>query len=272
MKAVIDSFEKRIGELSEKDIIELSKNDNSIFNVLRDLHKEAFGTIVWDDSKQNFDYFLTYVTKVNGKIEGCILKLQPFIKKRNELTTCLSAYISKRFNRAKPHEIFNAYQDQQRSLFERLGYWTYGNELAKELNTRKGEIMLPPGHKGIMFVPFADEAVLEQSSKSPKKEKQKKQSVKNDIHYVYIMFNKHNKYHKIGRSIKPEYREKTLQGQEPDVELVEKWIASAEVERTLHRKYKEKRKRGEWFDLTENDVEEIKIFMQTIVSMTKRQK
>lgn len=271
MKAVINSFEKRIGELSEKDILELSKYDNSIFNVLRDIHKEAFGTFVWDDSKQNFDYFLTYITKVNGKVEGCILKLQPLIKNRNELTTCLSAYICKRFNRTKPNEIFNAYQDQQRSLFERLGYWTYGNELAKELNTKSGEIMLPPGLKGIIFVPFADVPVLEQSSKNLKTAIQKNQSARNDIHYVYIMFNKHNKYHKIGRSIKPEYRERTLQGQEPDIELVEKWIASAEVERTLHRKYKEKRMRGEWFDLTENDVEEIKIFMQKIVSMTKHQ-
>lgn len=272
MKAVINSFEKRIGELSEKDIIELSKNDNSIFNVLRDLHKEAFGTIVWDDSKQNFDYFLTYVTKVNGKTEGCILKIQPFIKNRNELTTCLSAYISKRFNRAKPHEIFNAYQDQQRSLFERLGYWTYGNELAKELKTKRGNIILLPGYKGIMFVPFAGEPLLEQSPKSSKTEIEKIQSVKNDIHYVYLMFNKHNRYHKIGRSVKPEYRERTLQGQEPDIELVEKWIASSEVESMLHRKYKEKRKRGEWFDLNENDIEEIKIFMQKITSITKRQK
>lgn len=273
MKAVINSFEKRIGELTEKDIIELSKHDNSIFNVLRDLHKEAFGTYVWDDSKENFDYFLTYITKVKGKIQGCILKLQPLIKNRNELTTCLSAYICKRFNRDKPHEVFNAYQDQQKSMFERIGYWTYGNELVKELKVRKGELILPPGHKGILFVPLADEPIKEQPSKSDKKEKTKSQTdKKQEIHYVYIMLNKQNRYYKIGRSIKPEYREKTLQGQEPDVEIIEKWIASSEVEKILHRKYKEKRKRGEWFDLTDVDIEEIKIFMQTIVSKTRRQK
>jgi hypothetical protein len=269
MKAVIKKFENRIKDLTEEEILDLSKHDHSIFNVLRDLHKEAFGTYVWDDSKPNFDYYLTYVTKVNGKIDGVILKLQPHIKDRNELITCLSAFICQRYGRKNPHEVFNEYQDQQRSLFERQDYWTYGNELAEELKGKNGDFILK-GHRGILFVPFADNPQDAQTKDGSDKKGKTKPSSRREIQYVYLMLNKQNRYHKIGRSIKPEHREKTLQGQEPDVELIEKWIASAEVEKILHRKYKDKRKRGEWFDLVDTDIIEIKLFMQTILSKSKR--
>ena len=56
-KFLINSFENRLSEMSEETIILFSKNDNGIFNVVRGLHKEAFGTLVVDDSKLNFDYF-----------------------------------------------------------------------------------------------------------------------------------------------------------------------------------------------------------------------
>ncbi|HET6244215.1 MAG: GIY-YIG nuclease family protein [Bacteroidetes bacterium] len=269
MKALIKSFETRLGELTEQKILDLSKNDNSIFNVLRDLHNEAFGAYVWDDSKPNLDYYLTYVTKVNGKLEGFILKLQPHTKNRNELTTCFSAFICETYNRNNPHEVFNAYQAHQRSLFERLDYWTYGNELAKELKGKNGDLILK-GYRDILFVPLADEPPKEPNIKNGLEKKVNSKTLgKQELQYVYIMYNKQNLYHKIGRSIKPEHREKTLQGQEPDVELIEKWAASAEVEKILHRKYKEKRKRGEWFDLTSTDIDEIKLFMQTIISKSK---
>jgi len=154
VKPIIKTFESRLQEIAEDNIIDLSKHDNGIFNVVRGLHEEAFGTILWDDNKPNFDYFLTYETKVKDKLEGFILRLQPHLKTRNELTTCFTAFICKRYKTEEPYSVFNTYQDQQRSLFERLDYWTYDDTLKEELKGGKGELVLK-GHKGIMYVPFA---------------------------------------------------------------------------------------------------------------------
>ena len=37
---------------------------------------------------------------------------------------------------------------------------------------------------------------------------------------IYLMFNSRNGYTKIGRSINPKLREKTLQGEEPEIEMI----------------------------------------------------
>ncbi|MCG9910217.1 MAG: GIY-YIG nuclease family protein, partial [Flavobacteriales bacterium] len=211
-------------------------------------------------------------TKVNNKLEGFILRLQPHLKTRNELTTYFTAFICKRYKTEEPYSVFNTYQDQQRSLFERLDYWTFDDTLKQELKGRNGVLNLK-GHKGILYVPFAKVPSEEKSATEKKTTKTKNGKTKvSDEHYVYLMHNKHNNYYKIGRSIKPEYREKTLQAQEPDIALINKWIASAEVEKILHRKYKEKKMRGEWFKLTTDDIIEIREFMVTIIKATTTRK
>jgi len=269
VKPVIKTFENRLQEMTEKNIIDLSKHDNGVFNVVRGLHKEAFGTIAWDQSKLNFDYFITYVTKVNNKLEGFILQLQPNLKTRNELTTCFTSFICKRYKTEEPYSVFNTYQDQQRSLFERLDYWTYDDSLEQELKGRNRKLYFKE-HKGILYVPFAKTPSKEKSATERTTTKTKNNKTKvTDEHYVYLMHNKHNNYYKIGRSIKPEYREKTLQAQEPDIALIDKWIASAEVEKILHRKYKDKKIRGEWFKLTIDDIIMIREFMVTIINATR---
>lgn len=261
IKAITKIFENRLSKMTEENIIALSKTDNSIFNVVKGLHKEAFGTIVWNDDKPNFDYFILYTTRVNDKLEGFIFKLQPHLKIRNELTKCFALFVCQRFRIKDQNSIFNTYQDQQRSLFERHDFWTYDDTFKKELKGRRGELFLK-GHKGILYVPFARtfEDEKEEIIKN-KKESTKVKDEKEVEHFVYIMHNKHNNYYKIGRSINPVYREKTLQAQEPDVVLIDKWIASSEVEKILHRKFKDKKKRGEWFSLSENDIKEINFFM-----------
>jgi hypothetical protein len=73
--------------------------------------------------------------------------------------------------------------------------------------------------------------------------------------FTYLMLNNRNGYYKIGRSVNPKYREKTLQAEDPDVSLI--WKVAKNIEKKLHRTYSEKRIRGEWFSLTHNDVKAI---------------
>lgn len=81
--------------------------------------------------------------------------------------------------------------------------------------------------------------------------------------YVYLMIDLINNYHKIGISNKPKYREKTLQSEKPTIEMLcskrfpNRKIA-ASFEQALHQTYGDKRIRGEWFDLTDKEAQELK--------------
>lgn len=72
---------------------------------------------------------------------------------------------------------------------------------------------------------------------------------------TYLMRDKSTGLVKIGRSKSPYIRERTLQSQKPTIEIM--MICDSNIERELHRKYKSKRIRGEWFNLTESDIKNI---------------
>ena len=85
----------------------------------------------------------------------------------------------------------------------------------------------------------------------------------NNSCYVYLMIDTTNNFHKIGISNNPKYREHTLQSDKPTIELLcakeypSRDIATA-IESSLHQVYAPKRIRGEWFNLEETDIENIK--------------
>lgn len=80
--------------------------------------------------------------------------------------------------------------------------------------------------------------------------------------YVYLMQDLSNNYYKIGMSKTPEYRERTLQSEKPTIRMIcHKKLPSRKIaeafERALHNAFADKRIRGEWFNLDENDVVQI---------------
>jgi len=81
--------------------------------------------------------------------------------------------------------------------------------------------------------------------------------------YVYLMVDLTNNYHKIGISNRPMIREKTLQSEKPTIEMLcskrfpNRRIANS-FELALHQAYKDKRVRGEWFDLSDKDIQDLK--------------
>ena len=84
--------------------------------------------------------------------------------------------------------------------------------------------------------------------------------------YVYLMFDCISRLYKIGISNKPLFREKTLQGQQPEIKLIyakqypTRRIALI-VERILHETYNEYNTRGEWYRLANEAIEEIKLIL-----------
>jgi hypothetical protein len=84
---------------------------------------------------------------------------------------------------------------------------------------------------------------------------------------VYLMKNKRNGYIKIGVSQNPVFREKTLQSEEPEVELIFKTglLENGEgQELHLHTSYSQKRLRGEWFNLSSQDCESIIKYLSSL--------
>ena len=77
--------------------------------------------------------------------------------------------------------------------------------------------------------------------------------------FLYLMYDSATGLYKIGKSFNPNTREKTLGGQTPLISLIHTTKhKTPKMEKELHEKYKNKRVRGEWFELTQEDVEFIK--------------
>lgn len=72
---------------------------------------------------------------------------------------------------------------------------------------------------------------------------------------TYLMRDENTGCTKIGKSVNPRRRERTLLSDKPTITLFK--VCEKNVERELHAKYKDKRVRGEWFTLTEEDIADI---------------
>jgi hypothetical protein len=76
--------------------------------------------------------------------------------------------------------------------------------------------------------------------------------------YVYMMIDQRNGRYKIGRSIDPCKRERTLQSEVPETELMGYCLEGRGIsEKILHRRYKLRKVRGEWYNLLASEVKEV---------------
>ena len=75
--------------------------------------------------------------------------------------------------------------------------------------------------------------------------------------YVYLMKNNRNGYIKVGFTTKkPEFREATLASEDPDITLIHsQYGLTMQEEKELHKIYANKRLRGEWFDLSGDEID-----------------
>ena len=123
-------------------------------------------------------------------------------------------------------------------------------ELTVELEKRKQEAFeYEKKHRWAAVKKAKDKRL---GSKTKTKTKTKTKAKKEDS--LYLMKNNRDGRYKIGVSSDPEYREKTLQSQEPDVKLVGNWGGLAGYERAWHNYFSEWRQRGEWFNLEPSQV------------------
>lgn len=106
------------------------------------------------------------------------------------------------------------------------------------------------------------EQVRKDSTQAAEKHRNKKRngSVKSDL---YLMQHA-NGLTKIGRASNPKAREKTLQAEDPRLCLIFEASGKGYLEKNLHSQFEQYRIRGEWFNLSSDMVEWIKMWVNSI--------
>jgi len=223
-------------------------------NVVIGLEKQCFAIALMEDSS-DLKYRLYYINGAN-ELMGEMLELTIKMKWRDELVLFFAHYLADHYKEVDFIDVFNTYQRQTRGMLEAKGYFTVTtSEIEKHQN--QNPVIFAPKHRGIVFLKDVRKEVLYKEFF----ENNISKTFKNDTDYVYLMLNKRNSSIKIGRSKKPLFREKTLQSEEPLVEVIAIWEAPNFVERELHNLFASNRKRGEWFDLSFKDLKKIKEHM-----------
>lgn len=93
---------------------------------------------------------------------------------------------------------------------------------------------------------FPSDSLEQSSSKNP------------FLTYVYLMRHKNGKT-KIGRSKYPQARERTLQSEDPELEMILCFECHEKIEARMHKIFADLRVRGEWFSLEQRHIDWIRL-------------
>lgn len=136
------------------------------------------------------------------------------------------------------------------------------SRIAHALRTSDGYIWdISPDCECQMCSQWHSEALRELWSRAEAKKSRRGQEKKTPRQarptFIYLMRDERSGCIKIGRAKNPTERERTLQSENPHVAMLLSMPADANLERELHQRYGEFRVRGEWFRLSQSQIEEI---------------
>lgn len=245
----------------EQDAIIKLKNvtkSGDLNAVISGLEKHCYGVYVVDDSK-DLQYEMFYISN-NTELSGFTINLSSEEPECDELTFVFANYLTQEYPELDLLDTFNTLQTKVRKMYEMYDIITRPVTGKEE----EGSVTyFLKGHRGIKSILMIDKLDFyrdffqsEVYGENNAKEK-----------CVYLMLNVRNGQIKIGQSIDPKFREKTLMGQEPSIHVISAWIAPISVEKELHRKFESKNIRGEWFNLTFKDCEIIKSYMMNYAQL-----
>jgi hypothetical protein len=254
-----DEFYKLCNSIDENVIIEMNDGnaDAGLNNVVVGLHDECFGLRLFNDPDQIF-YQLFYVNGKKG-LKGFVLHMTLDNPHRDDLVFMFSNHLTMEYEHLDSIDIFNTFQQHTRSMLEKEGHFTVSSLEMEKFNGMDTTIIAKA--KGISVIPLIDKVKFLREYFG---NRHSLHLMENQNH-IYLMLNKRSGLIKIGRSINPRFREKTLQGEEPEIFILSIWAAPREIERELHNKFRDKKKRGEWFKLKSRDMKEIKDRMNEFI-------
>lgn len=255
-----NEFYNLCNRIDEKVIIEMNQGNTyaDLNNVIVGLNNECFGLRLFDDPDGIF-YQLFYVNGRKG-LKGLVLHMSLDNPHRDDLVFIFSNHLTMEYEELDSISVYNTFQQHTRSMLESEGYFTISS---LEMQNYKGlDTAIITKSKGIFVIPFIDKVEFLREYFG---NRHNLQLVENQ-NYVYLMLNKRSGLIKIGRSIKPRFREKTLRSEEPEIFILSIWAAPREIERELHKQFNNKKKRGEWFKLKSREMNEIKHRMREFIA------
>ena len=244
----IDEFFEHLSSISHDQILEMAELEaGQINNVVCGIQRHCFGILVEHDSEKTSFLYINGKDKLQGFIFGLKFKQKDYYA----LIMCFAYYISLKFPENIPLDLYNTFLYQLRTEMESRGITTVSQTELDQLAERTGDnnpFLFSLG--GIEVIPFLEtkefyKQLLDIKDLEP---------LKKDTNYVYLLLNTKNGYFKIGRSKNPLKREKTLQAEEPDIMLLFYIEASIQSEKILQQQFRLKRVRGEWFQLSIDDL------------------
>ncbi len=255
LEELIHRFDEITFSLSREDIFDFDKHDNGpLNNVITRIEKHCYGVRLFENDNE----IIVEMFYINNEKEltGDIIVLNLNEKNYFHLLMRFTATLAEKYDGVNAISAFNTFQSKLRGFLEKLGFFT---TTSLELKPYKGKngMMITTAPRGIKNIILIDPADFYRDFFN---NNYKIDTIENSD-YVYLIVNNDSGYIKIGTSKNPKYREKTLHSQEPKIYIVAKWRCNKKVEKELHYKFKEKRIRGEWFNLQLIDLKKIEEFM-----------
>jgi hypothetical protein len=250
-----DKFFDCCFRLETADIIKLDQEDNGpINNVVAGIATHCYGTKLYDD-----EYGLMaemFYINGRGQLRGDIIQLQVKDIGYYGLLLRFCMLLADDYEEVDALAAFNTFQQKLRGFLEKLEFFTVTSLELKPFSEQNA-IMMSSASRGIIKLDLIDPKEFYRDFFGNIADR----PVEKGKEYVYLMVNSDTGLIKIGKSINPAYRERTLHSQEPAVHLIAMWCCGKQVEKELHKMFIHKRVRGEWFRLTISDMTTLEKFM-----------
>lgn len=250
-----DQFYECCFRLDGDDISKLDQEDNGpINNVIAGIATHCYGTKLYDDDHG----LLAEMFYINGRKElrGDIIRIGIRDGNYYELLLRFCVLLANDYEEVDAIGAFNTFQQKLRGFLEKQKFFTV---TSLELKPFMGQntVMMSSASRGIIKLDFIEPKEFYRDFFN----NIVGQPLQQGKEYVYLMVNTDTGLIKIGKSIDPVYRERTLHSKEPSVHLIALWRCDQQVEKELHAKYIHRRVRGEWFRLTIPDLTALEEFM-----------
>jgi hypothetical protein len=252
IQKIKDEFSELCFSLDHDNIVQMSNDSSDIYlhNVIVGIENECFGFRL-SDNPDRFEYQIFYV---NGEhnLRGFLLQMTLDNPNRDNLVFMFSNHLTQEFPDLDAIDAFNTFQQQTRSALEKENYFTMTSSQMEKFEGKNPSFSIKGKRFEVITLIDKVKALREYFGDRHTIELEESEN------YVYLMLNKRNGFIKIGTSIRPKFRERTLQSQEPEIFLLSIWAAPKAIEKELHKTFLDKRKRGEWFKLQSIDMKTIK--------------
>jgi len=245
-------YKENCYRLDREYIIKLNKSGKygDLNNVVVGVQKHCYLMRVPDEIDIKFDFI--YIRRKNDELSGDLIQLRDD-NYADQLIFAFALDLNNSYDDLNPIDTYNTFQLQKRNAYEMLDFFTIKHEELKPyIKNNSVDVMVK--QRGVKVIYFIDKY-------------QYYENIFNNIHlykkgmngeFIYLMLDKQNSSIKIGKSINPLFREKTLQSQLPKIEAIAIWSAPPEIEKHLHKQFANKRLRGEWFNLSLEDLHVLK--------------